>query len=78
MDFNFKKFQFMESGENIDSLYTLFSDLLDRKLHEMNRPSVQITDVDGQDDIQDDYMAEVVSFIFSTKICKNFLKILTF
>lgn len=53
-------FQFMESGENIDSLYTLFSDLLDRKLHELNATSVQKKDISNEDDIQDDYMAEVV------------------
>ncbi|CAP26206.1 Protein CBR-NHX-9 [Caenorhabditis briggsae] len=58
-DLQLKKF--MESGENIDSLYTLFSDLLDRKLHEMNTTPAQKKEVEGEDDIQDDYMAEVGS-----------------
>lgn len=54
-------FQFMESGENIDQLYMLFSDLLDRKLSELNTKSALKEDKKGQDDIQDDYMAQVVS-----------------
>ncbi|KAF1757746.1 hypothetical protein GCK72_014202 [Caenorhabditis remanei] len=58
-DLQLKKF--MESGENIDSLYMLFSDLLDRKLHEMNTSPIQKKETEGSDDIQDDYMAEVGS-----------------
>ncbi|EGT33143.1 hypothetical protein CAEBREN_29621 [Caenorhabditis brenneri] len=58
--------KFMESGENIDSLYMLFSDLLDRKLHEMNTTAIQKKEIrEGEDDIQDDYMAEVVSLLKS-------------
>ncbi|CCD62993.1 putative Na(+)/H(+) antiporter nhx-3 [Caenorhabditis elegans] len=52
--------RFMQSGENIDQLYTLFSDLLDKKLNELK---VQADKVDkaNDDDIQDDYMAEMGS-----------------
>lgn len=54
----------MQSGENIDQLYTLFSDLLDKKLNELK---VQADKVDkaNDDDIQDDYMAEMVSFEYN-------------
>ncbi|KAF1753863.1 hypothetical protein GCK72_020420 [Caenorhabditis remanei] len=53
--------KFMNSGENIDSLYSLFSDLLDRKLLEMNTKS-PASEVKGDgEDIQDDYMTEVKS-----------------
>uniref|UniRef100_A0A8R1ES21 Uncharacterized protein n=1 Tax=Caenorhabditis japonica TaxID=281687 RepID=A0A8R1ES21_CAEJA len=53
--------RFMESGENIDSLYMLFSDLLDRKLNELNASTSQKKANGEGDDIQDDYMAEVAS-----------------
>ncbi|CAD6196556.1 unnamed protein product [Caenorhabditis auriculariae] len=51
--------RFMDSGENIDTLYSLFSDLLDRKLSEMTSKKVETSAVDGEDDIKDDYMKEI-------------------
>ncbi|CAI5448241.1 unnamed protein product [Caenorhabditis angaria] len=56
--------RYVESGENIDILYKLFSDLLDRKLSEMNGgevPRFTLTGTSSEDDIQDDYMAELGS-----------------
>ncbi|EPB68562.1 hypothetical protein ANCCEY_12345 [Ancylostoma ceylanicum] len=53
-------FQFLSTGENVDSLYALFSDLLDRKLKELNTTRDQATEEAG-DDIQDDYMREMTT-----------------
>uniref|UniRef100_A0A8R1HX98 Sodium/hydrogen exchanger n=1 Tax=Caenorhabditis japonica TaxID=281687 RepID=A0A8R1HX98_CAEJA len=54
-----------ESGENFDQLYTLFSDLLDKKLNELQRadaaPRRRARRLSSEDDIQDDYMQEVGS-----------------
>ncbi|EFO87792.1 CRE-NHX-3 protein [Caenorhabditis remanei] len=50
----------MDSGENIDQLYMLFSDLLDKKLGELKKQADRI-DRSSEDDIQDDYMAQLGS-----------------
>ncbi|CAI4225903.1 unnamed protein product [Auanema sp. JU1783] len=50
----------LESGENVEALYSLFSDLLDRKLHEMNTSRANARDLDN-DDIRDDYMQQISS-----------------
>ncbi|RCN51797.1 hypothetical protein ANCCAN_02157 [Ancylostoma caninum] len=52
--------KFLSTGENVDSLYALFSDLLDRKLKELNTTRDQATEEAG-DDIQDDYMREMTT-----------------
>ncbi|KHJ89390.1 hypothetical protein OESDEN_10787 [Oesophagostomum dentatum] len=51
---------FLSTGENVDSLYALFSELLDRKLKEMNTTREHVNADDG-DDIQDDYMREITT-----------------
>ncbi|KHJ89824.1 hypothetical protein OESDEN_10342 [Oesophagostomum dentatum] len=53
-------FKFLSTGENVDSLYALFSELLDRKLKEMNTTREQVNADEG-DDIQDDYMREITT-----------------
>lgn len=52
-------FQFLAAGENVDSLYALFSELLDRKLKEMNTNRATV-ETEGED-IQDDYMRQMTS-----------------
>ncbi|KAL6738520.1 hypothetical protein Aduo_012062 [Ancylostoma duodenale] len=52
--------KFLSTGENVDSLYALFSDLLDRKLKELNTTRDEATEEAG-DDIQDDYMREMTT-----------------
>lgn len=52
--------QFLSTGENVDNLYALFSDLLDRKLKELNTTRDQAA-VEAGDDIQDDYMREMTT-----------------
>ncbi|CAP22181.2 Protein CBR-NHX-3 [Caenorhabditis briggsae] len=47
----------MASGENIDQLYMLFSDLLDKKLGELKKQAERV-EKPTEDDIQDDYMAQ--------------------
>ena len=49
----------MQSGQNIENLYSLFSDLLDRKLKELN-VSRELVDPE-EDDIHDDYMKQMHS-----------------
>ncbi|CAB3399794.1 unnamed protein product [Caenorhabditis bovis] len=50
---------YLSTDENVDSLYNLFSDLLDRKLAELNKTRQVLNE--SHDDIQDDYMQEVGS-----------------
>ncbi|CAL2043485.1 unnamed protein product [Caenorhabditis brenneri] len=52
----------MESGENIEQLYNLFSDLLDMKLGELKKQADKV-DKSSEDDIQDDYMAQMGRFL---------------
>ncbi|CAJ0602225.1 unnamed protein product [Cylicocyclus nassatus] len=52
--------KFLATGENVDNLYKLFSELLDRKLKELNTTREQAS-ADAGDDIQDDYMREMAS-----------------
>lgn len=51
--------KFLAAGENVDSLYALFSELLDRKLKEMNTNRATV-ETEGED-IQDDYMRQMTS-----------------
>ncbi|EYC38095.1 hypothetical protein Y032_0743g1989 [Ancylostoma ceylanicum] len=64
--------KFLSTGENVDSLYALFSDLLDRKLKELNTTRDQATEEAG-DDIQDDYMREMTTG--SNAVRSNFERI---
>ncbi|CAJ0603189.1 unnamed protein product [Cylicocyclus nassatus] len=52
--------QFLANGENVDSLYALFSGLLDKKLKELNTTRQNVSS-DAADDIQDDYMRQIAS-----------------
>ncbi|ETN86845.1 hypothetical protein NECAME_16109 [Necator americanus] len=52
--------KFLSTGENVDSLYALFSDLLNRKLKELNTTRDEVSKETG-DDIQDDYMREITT-----------------
>ncbi|VDM71171.1 unnamed protein product [Strongylus vulgaris] len=52
--------KFLATGENVDSLYALFSELLDRKLRELNTTREEASAEEG-DDIQDDYMREMAT-----------------
>ncbi|KAK6046087.1 hypothetical protein COOONC_16408 [Cooperia oncophora] len=50
------------SGESLDSLYALFSELLDRKLKELNITREQVKEEHGEgEDIQDDYMRQMTT-----------------
>ncbi|XGW31431.1 hypothetical protein V3C99_009975 [Haemonchus contortus] len=51
------------SGENVDGLYALFSELLDRKLKELNttRGQVKVNNEEEGEDIQDDYMRQMAT-----------------
>ncbi|KAK5986345.1 Sodium/hydrogen exchanger [Trichostrongylus colubriformis] len=52
----------LASGENVDGLYALFSELLDRKLKELNTSRERVKgDHEEEEDIQDDYMQEMAS-----------------
>ncbi|KJH43584.1 sodium/hydrogen exchanger 3 [Dictyocaulus viviparus] len=52
---------FLATGETVDSLYALFSELLDRKLKEINMTKEKAVAVTNEDDIHDDYMQEIAS-----------------
>ncbi|VDM53636.1 unnamed protein product [Angiostrongylus costaricensis] len=52
--------KFLATGENVDSIYELFSELLDRKLREFNTTREKATVQDEDEDIHDDYMQEMV------------------
>ncbi|VDO57999.1 unnamed protein product [Haemonchus placei] len=53
----------LASGENVDGLYALFSELLDRKLKELNttRGQVKVNNEEEGEDIQDDYMRQMAT-----------------
>uniref|UniRef100_A0A915AB50 Sodium/hydrogen exchanger n=2 Tax=Parascaris univalens TaxID=6257 RepID=A0A915AB50_PARUN len=55
--------KYMSSEENTEALYLMFSQLLDRKLRELNA-SPRVDD-DGSD-IEDDYMQEIIGPVVST------------
>lgn len=48
----------MESSENTEALYRMFSQLLDRKLRELKKDESTIEE--NGDDIKEDYMAEFI------------------
>ncbi|WKY03831.1 hypothetical protein Q1695_005076 [Nippostrongylus brasiliensis] len=52
--------KFLATGENVDNVYALFSELLDRKLKELNTTRDGAT-TDGEEDIQDDYMRQMAT-----------------
>uniref|UniRef100_A0A158P7M8 Sodium/hydrogen exchanger n=1 Tax=Angiostrongylus cantonensis TaxID=6313 RepID=A0A158P7M8_ANGCA len=60
-----KRISFLATGENVDNIYELFSELLDRKLREFNTTREKATVQDEDDDIHDDYMQEMVLSCFS-------------
>ncbi|KAE9421004.1 hypothetical protein Angca_002159 [Angiostrongylus cantonensis] len=53
--------KFLATGENVDNIYELFSELLDRKLREFNTTREKATVQDEDEDIHDDYMQEMGS-----------------
>lgn len=74
--------QYMTSSENTESLYRMFSQLLDRKLRELKKdPS---TMEENGDDIKEDYMAEFikpgtsVSTVDLTDVCYHFFSFFFF